>query len=292
MSETKLNKLTNLIRSKGNVNVRNAGLESVQKEYPRIIDSLSTVSQDLQRTEELLDIITNPDTSDLTVEFFDRLANDPHYQFDLWEPFINQGAEVGEIGTHGWTFSGGGAVVNLNAEKRHPGIIRVPTTNVSGNITALFLGGAGGDLIINSDDPGRIQFLIRLGSTITAMKCRLGLMANTATSNVNGIYWEYTSSDGLWHPVTQNAGTETRSDARAAVASQWEKLEIIFLDDECIIDFYTSDTLVASHTTNIPTNIGHNIGMAVEVSSNNIRQADIDEFRMTGKLLPYNERFV
>lgn len=285
-----LNKIEKGLRLLTSKPQRESSFQELKVKDPTVFSSLKRISDDLSTIEELARTITDPDVPDETVNVLERLVDDPLYHIDEWDHFINQGAEVGEIGKLGWSFSGGGAVGNVAAERRHMGIITVPSTNVSGNITALFLGGVAGDTVVNSDDIQRMQFIVRLGATITAMLFRAGMMLNLATSNVNGIYFEYTAASGVWNAVTQAAGVETRTAGKTAVASQWEKLEF-FIRDDGQVDFFVGDVLFASHSTNIPSNTALNIGIATEVTSNNIRSADIDYFRMTSPLYPYNEMF-
>ncbi len=296
-NSTIVNNIAQLLRSgQTDKTKRDSNIKHLENADPRLYTTVKSLSDDLQTVETLLRTVVSPDTPNDDVQFYSRLVNDPLYQLELIDDFINATTETGEIGTLGWSFASAGtagAVNNLNAVRRHPGIIEIVTGNTSGSIESVFLGGAAADLVINFDDILRMIGIVRIPTPITSMKTRFGAFKSaigTGAAITDGAYWEYTSSDGLWHGVCRVGSVETRINGPAAVADQWEKLEIYQLLDGTV-DFFISDKNIGNISTNLPTNVGLNVAYAAEVTSANARDFDFDYFRLTGPLLPYNERF-
>jgi hypothetical protein len=275
---------------------RDSFAADVRADNPALYDALTTISSDLETVEDLVRIIVAPETPNEVVDFYTRLTNDPLYQLEILDEFVNGGAESGEIGELGWSFSSAGTAGTVNnqaAEKRHYGLIRIACGAASASVQALHLGGVAADVVLNADDIHRSIAIIRLGSTITSSKTRFGFFLSAVgvgTAITDGIYFEYTSSDGLWHGVCRVGSVETRINGPTAVLSQWEKLEIYRLSDGSV-DFFISDLNIGNISTNVPADVGLNTVFAIEATSAAAKNFDVDYFRLTGQLLPYNERF-
>lgn len=96
-----------------------------------------------------------------------------------------------------------------------------------------------------------------------------GFFDSLTAAGTNGIRFEYTDAAGTgaqWDCVTRDASTETRTAVGAnVVLQQWYKLAILVNAAGSSVEFYIDGTLVATHTTNIPTGTGKRMGSGYNI---------------------------
>lgn len=93
--------------------------------------------------------------------------------------------------------------------------------------------------------------------------------SQTAAATATGIYFTYDRLSSVnWRCHTVAATTETATSSSTAVSvDTWVDLEIRLSVDRTSATFYVNDTLVCTHTTNIPPNTDYNYPMVKIVKS-------------------------
>ena len=121
------------------------------------------------------------------------------------------------------------------------------------------------------------NYIYRLSTPTHTFTLRTGLRVAsvTATGDGDGCYFRYTDTvfGGNWQCITRNGGVETSSDSGVAVAATtFRELRIEINNDPALttmnVRFYVSESLVATHTTNIPA-AGSALGPFVDVEKSN-----------------------
>ena len=173
------------------------------------------------------------------------------------DDFVTGSNETGEIGQYGWSFLNG-AVTHLNTTGTNidgtgRGIIHRATAATINQVASFFPLLQGTNTIFNMKDVLEFRARLCLSSTLNVI-CRVGIMNDATASGepVRGIYFE-TSSGPNWLATTRNNNTQTRTDTGVALASNtaFQTLRF-FRREDGGIEFYINNNLVASHTTNIP----------------------------------------
>ena len=105
--------------------------------------------------------------------------------------------------------------------------------------------------------------LLSLSNAVDRYRLIIGFgSANNTTAEVNGVFFTYdegatlngTAATPNWQCVTVNNSVRTLTTTTVAVtAATWNKLRIEINADATSVGFYINGTLVATHTTNIPT---------------------------------------
>lgn len=84
----------------------------------------------------------------------------------------------------------------------------------------------------------------------------VGFINSLTAAGTDGVRFEYTDAAGTgaqWQCVTRNNNAETRTAVGSnVVAAQWYDLEIVVNATGTSVDFIIDGTVVATHTTNIP----------------------------------------
>lgn len=182
------------------------------------------------------------------------------------------------VGSDGfqYTSSGAGATVSsseygVNTTENAIGVLELQTGTTTTGYTLAYKGGGGG---IN---------MIRFGTAAFVMKWRLAVSAlsdgtdtyhisfgfsEAATANkdmTDGAYFTYTHSvnSGNWQAVTASASTRTTTNLATPPSTSYQTFEIRVNEAATEVLFYLNGSLVATHTTNIPTadTVGVNINI-------------------------------
>jgi hypothetical protein len=108
----------------------------------------------------------------------------------------------------------------------------------------------------------------------------IGWVDSLTAAGTNGVRFEYTDAAGTgaqWECVTRNNNTETRTAVGSnVVAAQWYRLQIVVNSTGTSVDFIIDGTVVATHTTNIPSTstsragAGHNIRKSVGTTARTV----------------------
>lgn len=193
------------------------------------------------------------------------------------DDFLNSSTESGEIGDLGWVVVGTSTTGNQGAGvASHPGIMQIASGAASGNLSAFQLGS--GQVI--PADIARMIAIVRIPTTITAAKMRVGFMQSpsSADGGTAGVYLEYDSVlSANWAAVTRTASAETRTDTLVpVVANNWFQLDMS--QSGANWDFAVNAAALVTNTTNIPTTGAGGIGLASETTENVTKIFDIDYF--------------
>lgn len=177
---------------------------------------------------------------------------DPSYTFESYQDFVRA------VSTDYTVFDiNGGGTSNEVSETQTPGIARA-NTGVSSNGAGAFWGTYG--LYVDSSVKAtRIKARIRLSAQATVAQdynAYFGITDSTdETGPGNGFYFFHSSADTSWIARTKSGAT-TSTDTNVAVsAGAWQVLEIEIQHDNGRAAFFIDGTLVATHTTNIPTGL-------------------------------------
>lgn len=125
---------------------------------------------------------------------------------------------------------------------------------------------------IESFLPGSIQMEYALALQLQSVPTstdnyvtRFGFV-NTFPGVQNGIYFtvDRTLSTTNWCTATTQASTSTTTVTSVALDTAWHNLHMIINSAGTQVQFYIDGTLVATHTTNIPTASGQNCGAQIQ----------------------------
>lgn len=210
--------------------------------------------------------------------FFGTVASFPNPSRALREDdFLNSSTESGEIGDLGWIVVGTSATGSQGAGvASHPGIMQIASGAASGNLSAFQLGS--GQVI--PADIARMIAIVRIPTTITAAKMRVGFMQSpsTAEGGTAGVYLEYDSVlSANWAAVTRTASAETRTDTLVpVVVNNWFRLDMQPVGANWA--FVVNAAAVVTSTSNVPTTGAGGLGVVSETSENVTKIFDIDYF--------------
>lgn len=187
----------------------------------------------------------------------------------------------GNIGGLGWGFgttnsATGHTGTQYNViEVGHPGMYRLTTATSAAAATRIVLSS------IMMSDLAYFAYIIRPASVDADTQVRCGLSNSTTTSGeaAQGIYFSYLpASSANWRTVTRDAsGVTANSSTLAVTLNNWYFLEV--LRSGSTVQFYINTTLVATHTTNVPSNAGAPM-FVVESATTTVKSADIDSFAL------------
>jgi hypothetical protein len=93
---------------------------------------------------------------------------------------------------------------------------------------------------------------------------RAGLETNNFNSVNDGVFFRYTHSvnSGNWICVTRRSGVETVTNTSTApTTASYTKFQILINSAGTSVSFLINGSVVATHTTNIPTSAGYSIGI-------------------------------
>ena len=102
------------------------------------------------------------------------------------------------------------------------------------------------------------EWTVAFGETNNTVTQRLGLHCASSLSVTNpdqGIFFQRNAADTNWKAVTQttDGSAETETDTGVAISTAWRKFKISRATNTANILFFIDGVQVASHSTNIPT---------------------------------------
>lgn len=175
------------------------------------------------------------------------VSRSPHV-LDLTEDFLGGSSTNNTIGELGWLISGG--TTNDANKSGRPGIT---TRTANAAITSMFTKAASNPIF--AADLKYLCWIVKTdASTIADTEIRVGLSSNVNSNTpASAIHFKYdAAADTNWQCQTYNSGSATTTNSGVAVAADtWYRFEATY--DGTTVRFYINGTLVASHTTNIPT---------------------------------------
>jgi hypothetical protein len=192
--------------------------------------------------------------------------------------------EAGEtVGAWSWrsTANGTAASTSPASVAAHPGIVQLVTGTTSGNDTRLHLGNSATEDIFPFQDLRYMGFLVRTTDiTSIIIKCGLGVDLADATAaawGTDGVLFEYNSSAASqWRCHTRAASTTTSNTTSVVVTNnEWDLLEAYRLTNGNW-SFWVNESLVFTHSTNLPTTVMANIGCFVETQTAAARNVQVD----------------
>jgi hypothetical protein len=183
------------------------------------------------------------------------------------ERFRGGGTTTGTIGELGWNAVADSIGKNA-VDSDNEGSYQFITNSVSGNVAFATLGQ------ILPDKAFTLIQHHRCGD-VTTRKDKVGWVTTTTDADkvdVEGIYFYHDSSVGNWYTITRSASTETATDTGVSGNVTTKKeLKIIrrIVADGGVNDvrFYIDGSLVATHTTNIPTTGNGFVAFIVETTT-------------------------
>lgn len=195
--------------------------------------------------------------------------------------------EAGEsIGRLDWRVTANGTAANTSPQgvALHPGIIRLVTGATAGNDTRLHLGNAATDDIFRAQDIQYMATLVR-PVDITSDRIKFGIGVDLGDGTVgawgtDGVFFEFdTATNANWRVITRAASTNTLNTSAIAPANaDWDQLEAFRLTNGNW-SFWINETLIATHSTNLPTTVMVNLGWFVETQAAALRSLEIDWVR-------------
>jgi len=192
------------------------------------------------RSDAHLDILLDGDQDDDVDQFHLHVRRDKS-KFYLWDDF-----EGYRIDNRIWktSTSGPGSSVAIPSGNYIGGQLRIRSGSSNGRSCDLYLG-------------GRRQLAVSSGFEFeTRVKC--SDLTNSYTE-LGLAYWsndDYVmlsrSASGNWQAIAKDGGTDTTVDTGVSADSNWHTYRIEAVSGQ--VKFYIDDTLVATITTNIPSN--------------------------------------
>lgn len=198
-----------------------------------------------------------------------------NYGFYFFTDFIQETSTTGNDGTliENNTGTGAGTSAQATDAVNHPGVARSSTGTTAGgrapmvsSLSAIRLGG--GELVFEA-----LVNVATLSDATEGYSLLVGLIDTIGNVNQQDaccfMYDERNASGsggtaGNWQSQTANNNVRTynggASGSSAVTAGQWDRLKIVVNAAATQVDFYVNDTLRFSHTANIPTGAGRELG--------------------------------
>ena len=163
---------------------------------------------------------------------------------------------------------GTGAAVGFTDSDSAAGVWRVETgAQAVANRRASYTGGSHRlDAVTSSEFVASCAMSTNFSGTDTGW-CTLGFIDSTAASaseSTDGAYFR-TSDGGNWYAVSRSNGSETATDSGTASSSTFVRLRVVVseISSTWTAKFYLGGSLVATHTTNVPTGSGRHTGQGI-----------------------------
>lgn len=205
------------------------------------------------------------------------VGNNYGYEFYDFNTNVNQ--------PHGvWTrYSSGGSGGAVSQVGNHVGIYQCSTSSSATGRSILYNGNSmylgTGEVTLEWDcnlktalsdvTETYVAFVGFYDSSVTA--------AIASVDDLCGFRYAYTENSGNWTAVTRQNSSETTTDTSvAAAADTWVRLKLVVNAAGTSVAFYINDSLVATHTTNIPGATASdylNYGMYIEKSNGTTSRA-------------------
>jgi hypothetical protein len=166
------------------------------------------------------------------------------------------------------TVIGTGAAVGFTDSDSAAGVWRVETgAQAVANRRASYTGGSHRlDAVTSSEFVASCSMSANFSGTNTGWAA-IGWIdsnANSASESTDGAFWRATDG-GNWYAVTRSNGSETATDSGTASGSSFVRLRVVVseISSTWTATFYLGGSLVATHTTNVPTGAGRHTGQGI-----------------------------
>lgn len=167
----------------------------------------------------------------------------------IQEDFLSGVSTTGQIGSVGFNATNGTVNTFPASEDNHPGIYQRGTGGTINTVASLHLSSA---TPLLASMQHAITWIVRPNNIDADSTYRAGAMISVATNPpTNGIYFERLGSDTNWFAVTRSGGVETRTDLGISASANF--IRLFYNRDATSVKFYVDGTLLATHTSNIPT---------------------------------------
>lgn len=148
------------------------------------------------------------------------------------------------INTDVWSYAtiGNGSSIYIDTSKHYGEIVL--EGNVNGAAIAL-VSGTGITYMVNVEDNFELTFRVKAGDNYNHPA--LGV-----SHDVNNLILWYFSYDSNWRTLTRSGGNSTDIESDIEVDDEYHTYQIV--GSSSSVKFYMDEDLIATHTTNIPTN--------------------------------------
>lgn len=206
----------------------------------------------------------------------------PITQSVLFDDFIHSKQSDESIGELDWRYINvnTGTVVwcALDATAANPGTVRITTNATSNSDIKLCQRSTGNTSTVGlKGNIPNLRYLSGVSSVSAADSSKLqviGYVENMDTPGA-GMYFRATDT-GNWYAVT-NGGSETATDTGVAQATAFKRFEIRTNSTGTSTTFYIDGTLVATHTTNLPSTALKAV-FYIKTTASGTKSMDIDYF--------------
>lgn len=227
-------------------------------------------------------------------------ADNPLERFQIVEDFSHLNASNGSqtinttdslalFGESAWNVvanANTGTLVHSTGTSGHPGIVTLTTGTTNGTLLRMVHAGPGWaagshNNSIIFQDIERVVIWAQF-ATLTTMTFRIGLW--DVINATNGFGWTLdTNVDASLRAQNQAGGTPTSTTTTAV--STMAKYEMVVASGGGQIDYYLNNSLIASHTTNLPANVALSPYLLIGNRSGVARSMALDVFWLRSQLL-------
>ena len=150
------------------------------------------------------------------------------------------------LGRFAWFVSSGLSPNKSTSEQNHPGIDRIIWPATTGQVEYIY------SYVGAFSFPSDAVYIIKTSTLVSSFALKIGFQVNTSFGDSNEISFTYDSAVNLsWLCKTISSSTETSTASGINVTTNtWYKLYIKRRSGS--VEFYINGSLVATHTTNIP----------------------------------------
>lgn len=207
---------------------------------------------------------------------------DPATPRVLFDDFVTQSTETGEVGFLNWSFTNG-SIVAANNQQNHPGIQRRTGGTTANQVASFYLGAAVGTTVFRFDEFDEFTWIFaQAAAGIADTTWQFGILS--AMGNIapaHGVYLEKLPADTNWFFVCRNGGVQTRVNSGvAANTTAWIKIKVRRVS-AAEVAFSINGGAEVSITTNIPDAAdSFNIGAQHAATGTTARSVDLDFFSL------------
>lgn len=178
-------------------------------------------------------------------------GNDATTQTEIMEDFIGGNGAI--VGALGWLKGGSITLSTITGEVGRIGVAKLLANSSGGNLYLTETNGAGAPYKANNP---RLTYITSLKNTFAVnieAILRFGLQDGQINNDpASGIYFRAVGT-GNWYAVTRAINIETSTNCGIAQSTSYKQFKITSNSTGTSISFYIDGVLVATHTTNIPT---------------------------------------
>lgn len=194
----------------------------------------------------------------------------------LQEDFLtgtNTSGTIGDIGMG----AANGTVSNVTSIANRYGILGRSTGTTANTVTTLVLSSKSGNMYPMSA-PADVTWIIRLNDNDSDTTQRVGISSDpTVDPPSNGAYLEKLTSDTNYFCVSRASSVETRTNSGIAVNTSFRTFRVNRQSSS--VQYFIDNTLVCTHSTNLPT-IGGSAMTHIVNATTTSKSQDIDYFQV------------